>query len=75
MELDTGSAVRLNGGNGFGQLVLRAVALSPDDAFAHYYLGRVHLDAQHYEEAFRELKQSRVEWPADPEFMIAAATG
>jgi tetratricopeptide (TPR) repeat protein len=53
----------------------RAVALSPDDAFAHYYLGRVQLDARHYEQAFLELKRSGVEWPSDPEFLIAAATG
>ena len=53
----------------------RAVELSPDDAFAHYYLGRVQLDAQRYEQAFLELKRSGVEWPSDPEFLIAAATG
>jgi tetratricopeptide (TPR) repeat protein len=53
----------------------RAVELSPDDAFAHYYLGRVQLDAQHYEQAFLELKRSGVEWPSDPEFLIAAGTG
>src|ERR1700688_811208 len=27
----------------------QAVKLSPDDSFAHYYLGRVELDAQQYE--------------------------
>lgn len=53
----------------------RAVELSPDDGFAHYYLGRVLLDAQLYEKAFFELKRSGVEWPAEPEFLIAAATG
>ena len=30
----------------------RAVKLSPDDSFAHYYLGRVELDAQRYEPGF-----------------------
>jgi Flp pilus assembly protein TadD len=52
-----------------------AVELSPDDSFAHYYLGRVQLDAQLYEKAFLELKRSGVAWPPDPEFLIAAATG
>jgi tetratricopeptide (TPR) repeat protein len=53
----------------------RAVELSPDDAFAHYYLGRVQLDARVYDKAFAELKRSGVEWPAEPEFLIAAAAG
>lgn len=52
-----------------------AVALSPDDSFAHYYLGRVQLDAQLYANAFEELHQSGMSLPDDPEFLIAAATG
>ena len=53
----------------------RAVDLSPDDSFAHYYLGRVELDAQLYVHAFREFEQSNVPWPRDAAFLIAAATG
>lgn len=52
-----------------------AVALAPDDSFAHYYLGRVHLDARQYADGFRELKLSAVPWPADPAFLIQVATG
>jgi tetratricopeptide (TPR) repeat protein len=52
-----------------------AVELSPSDSFAHYYLSRVQLDARLYAEAFRELELSRVPWPADPNFLIEAATG
>ena len=53
----------------------RAVELSPDDSFVHYYLGRVHLDAQRYPEAFDELARSRVPWPDDAVLLIKAATG
>ena len=53
----------------------RAVKLSPDDSFAHYYLGRVELDAQTYEQAFLELEQSRQPLPVDAGFLIQAATG
>jgi Flp pilus assembly protein TadD len=53
----------------------RAVKLSPDDSFAHYYLGRVELDAQQYEQAFFELELSRQPLPADVGFLIQAATG
>jgi tetratricopeptide (TPR) repeat protein len=52
-----------------------AVKLSPDDPYAHYYLGRVELDAQRYEQAFQELETSRQPLPADPGFLIQAATG
>jgi tetratricopeptide (TPR) repeat protein len=52
-----------------------AVKLSPDDSFAHYYLGRVELDAQRYEQAFFELELSRQPLPADAGFLIPAATG
>jgi len=33
------------------EALLHAVELSPDDSFAHYYLGRVGVDAQQYEQA------------------------
>jgi Flp pilus assembly protein TadD len=52
-----------------------AVKLSPDDSFAHYYLGRVELDAQRYERAFFELELSRQPLPSDARFLIQAATG
>ena len=53
----------------------RAIQLSPADAFAHYYLGRVELDAGRYEPAFHELDLSQQPLPADPAFLIQAATG
>ncbi len=53
----------------------RALDLAPDDSFAHYYLGRVQLDAKLYESAFQELDRSGVSWPADVEFLIEAANG
>jgi tetratricopeptide (TPR) repeat protein len=57
------------------EALLRAVNLSPDDSFAHYYLGRVELDAQQYEPAFHELELSRQPLPAEPSFLIQATTG
>jgi tetratricopeptide (TPR) repeat protein len=53
----------------------QAVKLSPDDSFAHYYLGRVELDAQQYEQAFHELEVSRQPLPAEVSFLLEAATG
>jgi tetratricopeptide (TPR) repeat protein len=53
----------------------QALELAPDDPFAHYYLGRVQLDANLYESAFQELDRSGVAWPADPQFLIEAANG
>jgi Flp pilus assembly protein TadD len=53
----------------------RSVTLSPGDAFAHYYLGRVELDAERYELAFHELELSHQPLPADPSFLIQATTG
>jgi len=53
----------------------RAVELSPDDSFAHYYLGRVELDAQQYALAFHELEISGQPLPAEPNFLLQAATG
>ena len=52
-----------------------AIALSPDDTFAHYYLGRVELEARHYADAFRELNLSGMNLPDDPGFRIQAAQG
>lgn len=52
-----------------------AVGLSPDDSFAHYYLGRVELDAQQYEQAFLELEISHQPLPSETGFLIQAATG
>lgn len=53
----------------------RAVELSPDDSFAHYYLGRVHLDAQRYEQAFHELDLSRQPFPPDAGPLIQITVG
>jgi Flp pilus assembly protein TadD len=52
-----------------------ALKLSPSDSFAHHYLGRVQLDAQLYDEAFRELTLSDVPWPAESSFLMQVATG
>ncbi|HEY6129322.1 MAG TPA: tetratricopeptide repeat protein [Candidatus Acidoferrum sp.] len=57
------------------EVLLQAVKLSPDDSFAHYYLGRVELDAQRYQQAFLELELSRHPLPSDARFLIQAATG
>lgn len=57
------------------EMLRQAVKLSPDDSFAHYYLGRVELDAQRYEQAFFELELSRQPLPSDAGFLIQAATG
>ena len=53
----------------------RAVELSPDDSFAHYYLGRVELDARQYVLAFHELEISHQSLPAEPSVLLQAATG
>jgi tetratricopeptide (TPR) repeat protein len=53
----------------------RAVELSPDDSFAHYYLGRVDLDAQRYEQAFHELDLSRQPFPPDTGPLIQITVG
>jgi len=52
-----------------------AVVLAPDDYFAHYYLGRVQLDAGLYESAFEELDRSGLAWPTDPQFLLEVAGG
>jgi superkiller protein 3 len=53
----------------------QAVELSADDSFAHYYLGRVELEAQQYATAFHELEISHQPVPAEPSFLLQAATG
>lgn len=52
-----------------------ALGIAPDDSFAHYYLGRVQLDAGLYESAFQELDRSGIAWPADADFLMEAAHG
>lgn len=51
----------------------RAVELSPNDSFAHYYLGRVLLDEQLYDQAIREIESSNVPLPEDTSFSIQLA--
>src|SRR6266851_2833093 len=53
----------------------RAVELSPSDSFAHYYLVRVLLEAQHYLPAIQELEISRVPLSADAGFSIQVTAG
>jgi len=57
------------------EALLEGLAISPDDSFSHYYLGRVELDSQRYAEAFRELKLSGLQLPSDPAFLLQTATG
>jgi tetratricopeptide (TPR) repeat protein len=52
-----------------------AVKLAPSDGFAHYYLGRVELEAQRYPRAFHELEISGVPPPADPGYLEDVAMG
>src|SRR5690242_6237857 len=58
-----------------GETLRRAIELSPDDSFAHYYLGRVELDARQYTRAFHELEISRQPLPTEPNVQLQAATG
>src|ERR1022692_2518386 len=51
-----------------------AEQLSPGDSYAHYYLGRVELEAQRYSQALQELETSRVPLPADAGFSLQVAT-
>src|SRR6266496_2800611 len=53
-----------------GKDLHHALALAPDDPFAHYYLGRVLLDSKDYAQAVSELKGSSVAWPEDADFLI-----
>src|SRR5947207_2508459 len=57
------------------EVLEQALKLSSNDSFAHYYLGRVQLDAGLYSEAFRELELSGVPWPSEPDFLIQIAKG
>lgn len=57
------------------QALERAVQLNPDDAFAHYYLGRMLLDARNYAQAFAELDKSRLPLPGDSHFLFEVAAG
>jgi tetratricopeptide (TPR) repeat protein len=50
-----------------------ALAIAPDDSFAHYYLGRVLLESKNYRNGLSELNRSSVSWPEDPEFLIQLA--
>jgi tetratricopeptide (TPR) repeat protein len=53
----------------------RAVKLSPEDGFAHYYLGRVELQANRYVLAFHELEISGIPPPSDADFWVRSAIG
>lgn len=57
------------------EMLQQAAKLDPADSFAHYYLGRVQLDAGLYQSAFQELDDSGIPWPADPQFLIEATNG
>jgi len=56
------------------EALVHAVQLSPNDSFAHYYLGRVLLDEQLYAPAIHEIESSTVPLPADTSFSIQLAT-
>jgi tetratricopeptide (TPR) repeat protein len=51
----------------------RALEISPEDSFAHYYLGRVKLDARQYADGLKELQQFHEAWPTDAEFLLQVA--
>jgi tetratricopeptide (TPR) repeat protein len=53
----------------------KALEISPDDPFAHYYLARVELDAQNYPQAVGHLDKSKSVWPSDAGFYLEAAEG
>ena len=53
----------------------KALDLSPDDPYAHYYLGRVELDLKNYPEAVGHLDKSKSVWPQDAQFYLQAAAG
>jgi tetratricopeptide (TPR) repeat protein len=53
----------------------KALDLSPDDPYAHYYLGRVELDLKNYADAMEHLDKSRSVWPQDAEFYLQATAG
>jgi tetratricopeptide (TPR) repeat protein len=56
-----------------GEDLRHALALAPEDSFAHYYLGRVLLDSKNYSEALSALDRSSVPWPEDADFLIQVA--
>src|SRR5262249_60674681 len=56
-----------------GEDLRHALALAPEDSFAHYYLGRVLLDAKSYAAALSELNLSSVPWPENADFLIQVA--
>lgn len=60
--------------DGAAEDLRRALALAPDDSFAHYYLGRVLLDSKDYAGALAELDGSSQSWPDDAAFLIQVAT-
>jgi tetratricopeptide (TPR) repeat protein len=53
----------------------KALELSPDDPFAHYYIARVELAARNYSAAVGHLDKSKSVWPSDADFYLEAATG
>jgi len=53
----------------------KALDLSPDDPYTHYYLGRVELDLKNYPDAMGHLDKSKRVWPQDAEFYLQAAAG
>lgn len=55
------------------EALARAVQLSPDDSFAHYYFGRVALDQRDYPVGIKELELARVSLPADADFSFQMA--
>jgi tetratricopeptide (TPR) repeat protein len=57
------------------EALLAALRLSPGDAYARYYLGRVELDEGHYSEGILQLERARVAWPEEPDFLLQVATG
>src|SRR3954464_14712329 len=51
----------------------RALKLTPEDPFAHYYLGRIELDEHHFPQALQQLESKEVSWPAEPAFLVEVA--
>lgn len=53
----------------------RALELSPNDSYAHYYLGRLELDLKNYRDAANHLEKSKNVWPQDADFLLQVAAG
>jgi tetratricopeptide (TPR) repeat protein len=51
----------------------RALKLTPEDPFAHYYLGRIELDEHHFPQALQQLEYKGVSWPPEPAFLMDVA--